>query len=571
MERFALKQISGGVFLTAMLLLAAGFARATSTSGCDGNGNCYIYASAAGTGTGASWTNAYTGFGTGTGQINPASMARGVTYWIAAGNYGKVAFSTADSGSSVITIEGATTASHGPDSTWSNSYAGQALFADTTDTGSAAATISTDYWTFNGQPVPGCSYPNPTDSCYSIHFWNENDFNNSAAAVTLYPSSGGAGDHVTLEYVEIEGTGMTGGAYPNNTTTESSSYSSGDDSGILSNGAGPNYFYVGYSYIHHTGTGPTQMNSGLSNYQTYEYDWFAYNHTAQDGTHDECFSNLTSNWIIRYSVFQDISWNGIMVDPSGASSPSQNPLSNWYFYGNIVYWDATYAAYAGKYGGAATFNNAVVNFLGEEMSGVIYVTNNTIYGIHNSLANTEGYGYSTEMLGGVNSSWNTGSPTVIVENNLWYQCDWVTPNSDYEWYCSANANATCTYNYNASYVGSAYSGDDWQTGISGSSPLIPPGANDYNVSSSSATPFSNATAYTIAGFDLTTPDPFSSYPGATLSSSLPSGCTSGVNCLNSAGLTGNLFGANGTWDRGAEQLGSSAAPSPPTNLTATPH
>src|SRR5208337_696928 len=55
-----------------------------AATGCDGVGNCYVYASATGSATGASWTNAYTGFGAGAGQVNPARMSRGVTYWTAA-------------------------------------------------------------------------------------------------------------------------------------------------------------------------------------------------------------------------------------------------------------------------------------------------------------------------------------------------------------------------------------------------------------------------------------------------------------------------------------------------------
>src|SRR6185437_16576993 len=95
-----------------------------ASSGCDGAGNCYIRAGASGSGSGADWTNAYTGFGTGAGQVDPSAMSRGVTYWIAAGSYGKVAFRTPDSGTSVITLEGVTSGNHGPAADWSSSFAG---------------------------------------------------------------------------------------------------------------------------------------------------------------------------------------------------------------------------------------------------------------------------------------------------------------------------------------------------------------------------------------------------------------------------------------------------------------
>ena len=84
------RQIVRLVIVIAAILLAPRYLQAAS--GCDGNGNCYIYASATGSGNGSSWTNAYTGFGSGSGKVNPGSMTRGVTYWIANGNYGAVTF-----------------------------------------------------------------------------------------------------------------------------------------------------------------------------------------------------------------------------------------------------------------------------------------------------------------------------------------------------------------------------------------------------------------------------------------------------------------------------------------------
>jgi hypothetical protein len=148
------------------------------------------------------------------------------------------------------------------------------------------------------------------------------------------------------------------------------------------------------------------------------------------------------------------------------------------------------------------------------------------------------------------SGLSTGNPTVIVENNLWYDSGYVY--GDYSPYCSVVTGATCTYDYNASYKGSVPSGSNWQTDS-------PPATHDYNVSGT-ASPFANFSASTIAGFQLITPDPFTSYAGVSLSSP-----------YNFDGFNQVARGADGTWDRGAEQLGSSAAPSPPTNLTATPH
>src|SRR5579875_2095370 len=82
------------------------------TPGCDGAGNCYIASAASGRGDGSSWVNAYRGFGNARGQVIPSAMRRGATYWIAAGAYGGVRFSTPDRGAAAITIKGATASSH---------------------------------------------------------------------------------------------------------------------------------------------------------------------------------------------------------------------------------------------------------------------------------------------------------------------------------------------------------------------------------------------------------------------------------------------------------------------------
>ncbi len=494
--------------------------RLLAASGCDGSGNCYVRAGATGSGNGANWTNAYTGFGTGAGQISPASMTRGVTYWLATGSYGAPNFNTADSGTTLITIEGVTSTSHGPASDWSSSYAGQALFG-------YQVNVSSDYWTFNGQAVSGCTYPSNNDSCYTMKFWNQN--NSGQVGEINY-----GGNNLTWAYVEVEGTGMTGGAFPNNTTADKCNT---DGCGIWDDDAftnsGGNTIYVGYSYIHHTGNTPMQINCCNNTGLTFEYNWMAYNHTGQNQDHDEGFALTYSNVIIRYNVFQDITYNGVVADVSGGT-PS---LSNWYFYGNLVFWDSTYAAMNGKYGEAIS-NWGIIFMDGDTFTGTFAFYNNTIYGLWNS----SGIDGTNAITGGANP-YNHGTVNVYIENNLWYGTGLVNGQPDY---CSSNASATCTRGYNAYYIGSVPGGDFSN----------PAESNDYTVSSASTDPFTNPTAYTVAGFELVTPDPFVSYPGVTLGSPYN---------LDMLGVTRS---ANGTWDRGALQINpaSTSAPAPPQNL-----
>lgn len=508
-----------------------------ASSGCDGTGNCYIRAGAAGSGSGANWTNAYTGFGTGAGQVDPSAMSRGVTYWIANGAYGAQSFSTAASGSSIITINGVTTSSHGPASDWSNSYAGQATFI-----GDNA--ITTGYWTFNGQ-----SRGSDWQSSYTIKFWNQKD--GSGAALNISGVS-----NVTLQYVEIEG---TGNGFPNNSTADKCNPNGGTgscpsdnggtwvDNGIYE-GSPDSNLYVGYSYIHHTGNTQFQMNASgsggsVNNNTTWEYDWVSYNHTGMNAGHDEAYSLYGSNVTIRYNVFQDIAGTGI-ITTAGAGQPA---LSNWYIYGNLFFWDPTYAQYNGDYY-LAIDDLGIVAFLGEQMSGSVVFTNNTIAGMYNPEMDAQGAGAATYAFGTNNSGPSNGGsacgstcPVVTVEDNLWVGDGYANGSN----YCNTVTSAKCTYDYNAAWEDSVPNGSNWQTDGN---------PHDYNVSSTT-NPFVNLSASTIAGYGLTTPDPFASHAGTSLTNSGTywNGSSNAPNTFNMDMLSVTRS-ANGTWDRGALQL-----------------
>lgn len=81
--------------------------------------NHYVRASASGSADGSDWTNACTGF---TGSCAVASLVRGDTYYVATGTYAALVFTTAESGTSVITVKGAIAADHGTNTGWLSSY-----------------------------------------------------------------------------------------------------------------------------------------------------------------------------------------------------------------------------------------------------------------------------------------------------------------------------------------------------------------------------------------------------------------------------------------------------------------
>ena len=473
-------------------------------SNCDGLGNCYIHAGATGNGTGSSWTNACTGF---TGTCAPSGMTRGVTYWVGAGNYGTVAFNTPDSGTSVITIEAATASAHGPASDWSSSFAGQAVFGGDT-------AINTDYWTFNGQGWPsGCT---GTIACgvtgYNLYFDNTSDSSTSGAALFLpgkastSPQTG-----ITLNYIEVQG-------FSNGTS---------DDGGIEIQCANNN-FYLGNSYVHDVGVDliEAQYTCSGQNYTgvgwTFEHDYLAHNHRGDSAAHAQAIATGAQNLTVRYSIMHDITSSGGITDPF----PGVVSLANWAIYGNTFEWDNSETAGVG---------DGMVGLFGETFTGYLNIYNNTLANINNAdcpsgVCNA----YALFVCGA--SCGSGGTVTAQVYNNLWWNPSWgqaVAYDSSSSWTAANDYNeAICPT------TGCAYSG---QFTTSGS----------HDVFSTSGNPFVNFDGVSNFNVALTA----DTSAGISESSSLPTGCTAGLNCYNIDGL-GTVRGSDGTWDRGAEQLAS---------------
>ena len=473
----------------------------------------YIRAAATGTGAGTSWINAYTGFGTTAGKINPASMVRGDTYWIAVGAYGAVTFSSPVSGSTVITVEAATTANHGSAVDWSDTFAGQATFIGVNQ-------VSTSFWTFEGQ-----SRGSDWQSGYNIKFWNQSNATGWAVGI--------AGTHITFDYVELEGTGMTGGNFPSNTTANKCST---DGCGTWNDNAINNQpstgnnttsnLYVGHSWAHHTGNTQFQLNTFSHSTATFEYNWVSYNHTGQNGIHDEAFSIYYSNLTVRFNVFQDICGTGIITDAGGATPA----IPNWDVYGNLFFWDAAYAGFNGNFS-LGTIDNAIVSFLGENMSGgFIHFYNNTMAGFYNTVADSSGSAFSTLAISGL-SGQSTGNPTVTMYDNLWYRSAYTT--GDFSDYCSVVTMASCTQDYDAFFQGGIPSGD-----------FMNPSETHAQIVTAATNPFLNFAASTIAGLQLTS----HTTAGLTLASPY------------NVDMLGVTRGINSVWDRGGLQLGGPPAP-----------
>lgn len=516
--RLVMYSTSWILLLSAALLLLPPQPRASSR--CEGAGICYIRAGATGRGTGTNWTDAYTGFGAAAGQVDPARMQRGAVYWIAAGDYGGVAFTTPDSGSSVIALQGAPASSHGPALDWNPGYAGQALFGP--------SSITTDHWIFNGQT-------RNTDwrSGYTLKFVNLRDPQGFAVALGTYL---GGVHHVAFKYVEMQGTGLTGGAFPHNTTADRCTV---DNCGQWMDGnikevqpCGNLYF--GYGYFHHTGNSQFWFNSTgprgqISRDLTWEYNWISTNHTGQNGQHDEAFALLANQAVIRYNVFQNIAGSGIIVD----SSAARPALSNWFIYGNLFFNDPSYLALGQKYWLNTVDQGIVVLGDGdgtpqtEALSGTFLFANNTMANFNPPGASCLET-YSTLPIAG--TSMIHGNPQVIIQNNLWFRSSCVHGN--YTPVCKY-LSGNCKQDYNASVAGGVPSSMNWRT-------QDQPAAHDYNVPGN-ADPFTNSRGTALEDYRIAHPALFLEHTGTTLSD------------FFTADMLGTLRDARSAWGFGALQ------------------
>jgi hypothetical protein len=430
----------------------------------------YVRSGAAGSGDGSDWTNACSDF---TGACAPSSLTRGFTYYVAGGSYGSgggVNFSAPVSGTQSITVRAATVTDHGASTGWQETFAAsgsnQAVFT-------GVFQVTTDNWNFDGQTTGG-SYP--SQSAANLIFSNPTDGNNFSLAIGSCSGSTGA-SNTSFRYIEFKGTNTVGAGYSDNALQ-------------ICNGS--NNVYVGYSYLHGAGDDLvlTEISSGGSwaNGHTFEYNWFSMNKQGTSGGGSEAIDMTASNVVIRFNVFQDIKSNAI-IDDAAVTNPV---LSNWDFYGNVVFWDDTFA-----HSSAANLSDGVIGFFGETFSGNLNIYNNTIAEINN-------FGGSGIASGRPFMAMSAPGGSVNIYNNLiWNSINVDTSNSSYN------------MDYNSYYGGTGDTSD--------TSP---------HKQVSSGNPFVNSTAYTF-----------------TLSGPTAAGLT--LPAPYNVDMTGKTRGQDGVWDRGA--------------------
>ena len=375
----------------------------------------YVNAAASGNGSGADWGNAYTDL--------PASLQRGATYYVAAGNYGSHFFNDAVSGTSLITIKKATVSDHGTTNGWLVAYANQAVFV-------APLKFRTSYYIFNGQVRNESNWFAATNYGFSVvnatgdysqsikvggldangaYDWggapgaNYIQISYTAVIAQILPSSGAA---VRSYQIDLESTTATTGFIASHCLVMN-----GNNHFFLRSSNGSRVEYCGA-----TGALCDANNHG-------EIVNLYYN---------------TPNAVVCYNIFKNNFSPGYGASGSnpfyaGTAVIALVTSTNCAIYGNLFWSNAC--------------TDAVLGWNGPNNS---YLTYNTMF-CNNTIV--DGWGSQGVNLPQPTSGTQTGGN--IAENNIWYN--------------SPVSFASCTHDYNATSASSAISGESHsQAGLASS-------------------------------------------------------------------------------------------------------
>lgn len=267
------------------------------TSLASGQTTNYVRAGASGANDGSDWNNAFTSL--------PATLTRGATYFVAAGDYGdsNYVFDDANSGTTRITIKFPTTANHGTDTGWDNSFTnGQARWGGTFD-------FRTDYYTIDGSVRDETNWTNR----HGIRI----------AQVDTFTDDRPAGDHLQWLYLDLgadldEGTAnyntnrvktpvyIRGGTFKTNILVYGCFIhldSFAQNAGITNITYASNVFYVGYAKEAIRGQygsmgGQILYNRFFMASQPDDFDETAASSTAVIGIWDESVPGSFDNWTV---------------------------------------------------------------------------------------------------------------------------------------------------------------------------------------------------------------------------------------------------------------------------------
>ncbi len=339
----------------------------------------FIRAGATGNNSGSDWTNAYT--------TVPATLVRGDTYYLAAGNYGSYVFDDPASGSALITLKKAIATDHGTDVGWNSTYgAGQAIFTGTWQ-------FYTDYYLIDGQ-VRNPDWATGGINQYGIRLKS----NGSQQLVELdnrATASNKAANNLTFRYVDFEGQGR------DKTSGDDIFYS---NAWALSNGnIGPRNIAIQYCALHDTSR--TIFLTRQWDTLLVEHSYIARN-SSDPVNHGEIMSDDGSdNVTFRYNIIEDPEGTAVWAIMNGHGTTTKTTYTtatNWQLYGNVISHTNAYAT-AGREGISGT-----VFVDSAPTGGVMWADNWKIY--NNTIANIKGTWSGFVMQGAGNNA----------TNNIWY-------------------------------------------------------------------------------------------------------------------------------------------------------
>jgi hypothetical protein len=427
---------------------------------------CHVMTPAgSGSNSGADWNNACIGF-TST-NCQGGNMVRGDTYYLAGGsgggyvggNSGTLAtFSTAVSGTTLITIKAATVADHCTATGFSSATmavdggAGQAIIT----TGyTAPFSFSTSYWTIDGnyQPAGGDTsslWGNPGNACsgtqcgIKIDESTANAVQTSSGNIYGINSPGANLTNITVRSMEMVSCWTTCGSL--GITTDFLRFVGSGDSNIT----------MTHNYLHHSSQCDFQTRATTGTVIEYNYLWLNFSHVTAPPVHGCTIDESgETNLTFAFNAVNDQQGTA-MIDELGSGVTTNTGEK---IYGNIIWMTS-----GNPNGLAGGWDNGVVSCTNSQVCIGWQVYNNTIVNETLSTNNT--------LAGG--SPVGTGS-SITVENNLFYNS---SPANNQ---CS-NWTVSCTYDYNY-YSGTTHNAETHEQ-------------------TTSTNPFVNWPANTTAGFRL---------------------------------------------------------------------
>jgi hypothetical protein len=281
----------------------------TSTS-C--TGPCYYIrqggtASISGTGAcNTNWNNACNDL--------PTTLVRGAIYYVAAGNYAARQLTTAQSGTTRITIKAATDADHGTGTGWVSTYDDTPAVFASGGTGSASFYISSGYWTISGTSRA---------SLESGYHLKVNTSSTTVENIGFYVESGGL-QGLIVEYVESPGM---------NTDNCTGSNGTGFFRDVgASPAVGSNGTILRYNYMHGH-VGEVTINR-TSNFTLGPGNVVAEQYSNVANCHAEIIAaSGDSNVTIQGNYFRDLEGTGGIICLYRGSN--QGPCANFSIYNNL--------------------------------------------------------------------------------------------------------------------------------------------------------------------------------------------------------------------------------------------